>query len=201
MEEIRNKIKKLNEELFVIMDEKIRIDNKYRTIENEINKLNNLENELKNKMFIKFVQMNLFKKYKNFTFIKQLSYNFIEFKFNETELIIGRAGWNKYAGQHFLYIDETRIPETHEFIKYVFDNYQLIDNKINEWRRKFFQTDFYDNYERAITFLLCTLSLFPKDISKLIANKILFFLSKIKIEKIKGIRKRKRKRKRKCTES
>ncbi len=183
------------------MDEKIIIDNKYRTIENEINKLNNLENELKNKKFIKFVQMNLFKKYKNFTFIKQLSYNSIEFKFNETKLIIGRGGWNEYAGQHFLYIDETRIPEAHDFIKYVIDNYQLIDNKINEWRRKFFQTDFYDNYERAVQFLLCTLSTFPKDISKLIANKILFFLSKIKIEKIKGIRKRKRKRKRKCTES
>ena len=185
---LSDEIKKLDEEQKEIAKKLFILRNKSEVIKNKANeklrKLSAIENEL----LTKIVQVTLFKNHNNIEFIYYRNNN-VQFSLNGSLFDVDnsgrlRDGNNSYDLINDVFINCSTInSDTYkkiEFSKQVYKNNRskYIDNLI--WRLK--TTDMCDNYERAITFLLCHLP-FPKDIRHIIANKILFFIEN-KIEKI-----------------
>ncbi len=199
---LSDEIKKLDEEQKEIAKKLFILRNKSEVIKNKANeklrKLSAIENEL----LTKIVQVTLFKNHNNINFYSyhnssgniQFSLNdtYIHSLFNVDKSGSLRNGNNSYDLINDVFINCNTIDsytyKIIEFSKQIYKNHssyrKYMDNLI--WRLK--TTDMCDNYERAIQFLLCTLSRppnhtsasspFPKDISKLIANKILFFIER-----------------------
>jgi len=84
------------------------------------------------------------------------------------------------------------------FTLYVCENRESMYKFIREMYRDIYITDNYINKQKAYLFLLCNrkTNQFPRDIAKMIINKILFFISFIffnKRNKIKKLKKKKEK--------
>ncbi len=192
---LRDEIKKLDEEQKEIAKKLFILRNKSEVIKDKANvKLEKLA-AIEKDLFTKIVKVTLFKNHNIIEFIYYDKTGTIQFSLNDTYIHSlfyveksGRLrdGDNSYDLINDVFINCSTInSDTYkkiEFSKQVYKNNRskYIDNLI--WRLK--TTDMCDNYERAVTFLLCTLSRssasspFPKDISKLIANKILFFIER-----------------------
>ncbi len=186
MEKIRDEIKKLDKEIFVLVDERVAIDNKIKNLEIKKENFYNLTEDMKYDLLNKILRGSIFKNFNGIYLTKQrYSTNAQHFHFEGKMFYIG---WNGCIGANTLcaYIQEngtfTGVEDTvfenanvQEFTKYVSKNYSIIDNKISRLKYKIDTTDLYDNYFLAIQFLLCSTKYFPKEIRYIIANKILFF--------------------------
>ncbi len=71
--------------------------------------------------------------------------------------------------RHNLFIKNN--PKLFEYIASILMRVPEIFGKYRKYKKLFFKT----NYMQCLTFLFCTKQIFPRDISKLIAHKILFF--------------------------
>ncbi len=182
MEKIKEKIKTLNEELSVARKEMNIIDDKICTIECELKKYNTLVYIRQNELLNKLLHVSIFNKFSyNFKY-QHTNFSWMSFLFKNKWFTIdnnsrvtcnGAAG--KYSANNLKYKDTVLdIPEVQEFIEYVIANFKIVYNKIEDLKKQIVHGHLYGNYELAVTFLLCRPP-FPKDISKLIANKILFF--------------------------
>ena len=191
MKAIRDEIKKLVLEIFVLVDEKVAIDNKIKKLEYQKENFYNLTEDMKYDLLNKILRGSIFKNFNGIYLTKrpQYSTNAQHFHFEGKMFYIG---WNGCIGANTRnirkYIQEngtfTDVEDTvfenanvQEFTKYVSKNYSIIDNKISRLKYKIDTTDLYDNYFLAIQFLLCSTKYFPKEIRYIIANKILFFAS------------------------
>lgn len=87
-------------------------------------------------------------------------------------------------------IHENYAEQSTNFTLYVQTNRESMYKFIREMYRDIYETDNYINKQKAYLFLLCNskTNQFPRDIAKMIINKILFFISfieKIKEKKLK----------------
>jgi len=91
----------------------------------------------------------------------------------------------KYVNNNFLfnakYMSQENIDYHNNFINTnpkLFECIKIVEtqkNKIFADYQKYYNLFFKTNYYLSLTFLLCTKKIFPRDIAKLIAHKILFF--------------------------
>jgi len=162
-----------------------------------VNKIYALRCELKVKILTAKYKFSCLKEFNNinsgYHYITLTKSNIIYNMYNDNNTIniIVYTGQNKNCEYSLLYnADSIVLNDTYykkynnpdhytdyiELFKFIFKNFHAIKNYISSVISRL--DNLFNNYILAIEFLLCTLSrpplLFPKDISKLIANKILF---------------------------
>jgi hypothetical protein len=193
MKNIRDEIKRLDADIFVLVDESVAINKKIKELELEKEQLYKLEVEKKYELLNILLRHILFKKFPNIylfnnPYYKKCDTNF-HYKgawfciYNKYGLLycINNNHGSKYISEkdEFIKIDETvfQNPEVQEFTRYVIKNYDIVHSIILRLKHKYEKTNLYDNYNTAVTFLLCNrrTKTFLKEIANIIANKILFF--------------------------
>ncbi len=200
MWKLRKELDEYDDEIKIYEYEQSLIHNKIEDvrIKKQIiaNKIYKLRCELKVKILTAKYKFSCLKEFNNinisYHYITLTKSNIIYNMYNNTINIIVYTGQNMNYEYSLLYnadsivLDDTCFKKYNnpdhytdyiELFKFIFKNFHAIKNYISSVISRL--DNLFNNYILAIEFLLCTLSrpplLFPKDISKLIANKILFF--------------------------